>query len=98
MPGFEVFGDKEFLTDDDIKFLEQRLEEIYAAGEDALFGEGVLAAAFSGEIVVGAEVSGSLSWSSRGSRHPTSWRRSPCPGRTAETVASGAPARREIFR
>lgn len=46
----EVFGDKEFLTDEDIVFLEQRLREIYAAGEDALFGEGVLAAAFSGEI------------------------------------------------
>ena len=47
----EVFGDKEFLTDEDVLFLEQRLNEIYAAGEDALFGEGVLAAAFSGEIV-----------------------------------------------
>ena len=46
----EVFGDKEFLTDEDVEFLEQRLVEIYAAGEDALFGEGVLAAAFSGEI------------------------------------------------
>ncbi|MEQ8955886.1 MAG: hypothetical protein RL120_17265, partial [Gammaproteobacteria bacterium] len=47
----EVFGDKQFLTDEDVTFLEQRLREIYAAGEDALFGEGVLAAAFSGEIV-----------------------------------------------
>ena len=47
----EVFGDKEFLTDEDVTFLQQRLREIYAAGEDALFGEGVLAAAFSGEIV-----------------------------------------------
>jgi len=47
----EVFGDKEFLTDEDVVFLQQRLREIYAAGEDALFGEGVLAAAFSGEIV-----------------------------------------------
>ena len=47
----EVFGDKVFLTDEDVEFLQQRLREIYAAGEDALFGEGVLAAAFSGEIV-----------------------------------------------
>jgi len=47
----DVFGDKEFLTDEDVEFLKQRLQEIYAAGEDALFGEGVLAAAFSGEIV-----------------------------------------------
>ncbi len=46
-----VFGDKEFLTDEDVEFLRQRLDEIYAAGEDALFGEGVLEAAFSGEIV-----------------------------------------------
>jgi len=46
----EVFGDKQFLTDEDIVFLRQRLDEIYAAGEDALFGEGVLEAAFSGEI------------------------------------------------
>ena len=45
-----VFGDKQFLTDEDVVFLEQRLEEIYAAGEDALFGGGVLEAAFSGEI------------------------------------------------
>lgn len=47
----DVFGDKEFLTDEDVAFLQGRLREIYAAGEDALFGEGVLAAAFSGEIV-----------------------------------------------
>ncbi len=46
-----VFEDKEFLTDEDVAFLEQRLEEIYAAGEDALFGGGVLEAVFSGEIV-----------------------------------------------
>lgn len=45
-----VFGDKEFLTDEDVEFLERRLEEIYAAGEDALFGNGVLEAAFSGTI------------------------------------------------
>ena len=47
----EVFGDKEFLTDEDIVFLRRRLAEISAAGADALFGEGVLAAAFADEIV-----------------------------------------------
>ena len=46
----EVFGDKEILTDDDVAFLERRLIEINAEGSDALFGEGVLEAAFSGEI------------------------------------------------
>lgn len=45
-----VFGDKELLTDEDIEFLQQRMGEIMAEGGDALFGEGVLAAAFSGEI------------------------------------------------
>ena len=47
----EVFGDKELLTDEDVAFLRRRLAEISAAGADALFGEGVLAAAFAGEIV-----------------------------------------------
>ncbi len=47
----ELFGDKEFLTDEDVEFLQQRIAEIEAAGADALFGEGVLQAAFSGEIV-----------------------------------------------
>ena len=46
----EVFGDKEMLTDDDVGFLQQRMAQIMAEGGDALFGEGVLAAAFSGEI------------------------------------------------
>ena len=46
----EVFGDKSFLSDDDIAFLRRRIDEINAAGDDALFGEGVLQAAFSGEI------------------------------------------------
>ena len=46
----DVFGDKEMLTDDDVKFLQQRISEIMQEGGDALFGEGVLAAAFSGEI------------------------------------------------
>ena len=46
----EVFGDKQFLTDGDVEFLKQRIAEIEAEGADALFGEGVLQAAFSGEI------------------------------------------------
>ncbi len=46
----QVFGDKTFLTDEDVDFLQRRLVEIDQAGADALFGEGVLAAAFSGEI------------------------------------------------
>lgn len=45
-----VFGDKEFLTDDDVEFLQRRLIEINQEGGDALFGEGVLEAVFSGEI------------------------------------------------
>ncbi|MDD9895973.1 MAG: hypothetical protein OXU66_10005 [Gammaproteobacteria bacterium] len=47
----DVFGDKEFLTDEDVEFLRNRIAEIEAAGADALFGDGVLQAAFSGEIV-----------------------------------------------
>ena len=46
----DVFGSKEYLTDDDVEFLTTRLAEIESAGEDALFGEGVLQAIFAGEI------------------------------------------------
>ncbi|MCG8413783.1 MAG: hypothetical protein MI746_06135 [Pseudomonadales bacterium] len=46
----DVFGDQEYLTDEDIAFINQRIGEIMAAGEDALFGGGVLEAVFSGEI------------------------------------------------
>ncbi|MEX0963928.1 MAG: hypothetical protein WDZ52_07815 [Pseudohongiellaceae bacterium] len=46
----EVFGDKQFLTDEDVQFLQQRMAQISQEGGDALFGEGVLEAAFSGEI------------------------------------------------
>ena len=49
----DVFGDKEFLTNEDMIFLQNRIAEIEAAGGDALFGDGVLQAAFSGEIVSG---------------------------------------------
>ena len=40
----DVFGDKELLTDEDVAFIQQRIGEIMAAGEDALFGGGVLEA------------------------------------------------------
>lgn len=46
----DVFGDKEFLTAEDEVFLQQRIAEITQEDGDALFGEGVLAAAFSGEV------------------------------------------------
>ena len=46
----DVFEDKEYLTDGDVEFLTTRLAEIESAGEDALFGEGVLQAIFAGEI------------------------------------------------
>lgn len=46
----DVFGDKEFLTPEDQVFLQQRIAEITQEDGDALFGEGVLEAAFSGEI------------------------------------------------
>jgi hypothetical protein len=47
----DVFGDKQFLTDEDVEFLQRRLLEINQEAGDALFGEGVLEAAFSGEVV-----------------------------------------------
>ena len=45
-----VFGDKEFLTEEDVAFLNRRVAELKASGGDALFGNGVLAAAFSGVV------------------------------------------------
>ena len=54
----DVFGDKEFLTNEDMIFLQNRIVEIEAAGADALFGDGVLQAAFSGEIVSGDPTTG----------------------------------------
>ena len=46
----DVFGDKEFLTDEDIDFLRAGLNTIESSGEDALFGEGVIQAIFEDEI------------------------------------------------
>lgn len=45
-----VFGDKAVLTDEDVEFLNRRIAEITAQDGDALFGGGVLEAAFSGEV------------------------------------------------
>ena len=56
----EVFGDKEYLTDEDIAFLQRRIGEITEDDGDALFGNGVLAAAFSGEGGVTASSPASL--------------------------------------
>lgn len=46
----DVFGDKEFLTDEDLDFLRAGLLEIENSGADALFGDGVIQAIFEGEI------------------------------------------------
>lgn len=45
-----VFGDKEFLTDEDVEFFQRGLQAIKEQGGDALFGEGVLEAVFSGDV------------------------------------------------
>lgn len=47
----EAFADKEFLTDEDIKFLKQRVVDIAEEDGDALFGGGVLSAALTGDTV-----------------------------------------------
>jgi hypothetical protein len=46
----EIYADKEFLTDEDIAFLQQRVSEIAEEDGDALFGGGVFQAAVSGEV------------------------------------------------
>jgi len=46
----ERFADREFLTDEEMQFLERRLTEITAGAGDALFGGSVLDAAFSGNV------------------------------------------------
>ena len=42
------FGNREFMTDEELEFLNGRLDEIYANAGDALFGDSVLEAAFDG--------------------------------------------------
>ena len=44
----EMFADREYLSDEEMQFLERRMSELTAGGGDALFGESVLDAAFSG--------------------------------------------------
>jgi len=44
----EMFADREYLSDEEMQFLERRMSELTASGGDALFGESVLDAAFSG--------------------------------------------------
>ena len=44
----EMFADREYLSDEEMQFLERRMSELPAGGGDALFGERVLYAAFSG--------------------------------------------------
>jgi hypothetical protein len=54
----EVFGDREFLTDDEMQFLKEKITEINAGGGDALFGDSVLEAAFSGNVASRDEETG----------------------------------------
>ena len=42
------FGNREFMTDEELEFLNSRLDEIYGNAGDALFGDSVLEAAFGG--------------------------------------------------
>ncbi len=46
----ERFADREYLTDEEMQFLERRMSEITAGAGDDLFGESVLDAAFSGNV------------------------------------------------
>ena len=46
----DVFGDQAFLTEENIAFLRQRINEITAQDGDALFGDGAFVAAFTGEV------------------------------------------------
>ncbi len=46
----DAYADREFFTDEEIAFLQQRALDVNASGEDALFGDGFFSAAVSGEI------------------------------------------------
>lgn len=46
----EMFGEREYLTDEEMAFLRQRMREIADQDGDALFGSGTFNAAFSGEV------------------------------------------------
>ena len=96
----EVFGDKQILTEEDMVFLQRRISEIQAEDGDALFGDGVLAAAFSGEVKSYDPTTGNYdqSWLAERSVHNrTSQIIDPpngkFPPRTEEAVAMGNLAR-----
>ena len=55
----DVFGDKKFLTDEDLEFLNKRVAELANQPGDALFGNNILIAAFTGEIRPGEAATGS---------------------------------------
>ena len=44
------FGERRYLTDEEQSLLQRRIREITEGGGDALFGDGVFEAAFSGEV------------------------------------------------
>ena len=46
----EMFGERAYLTDEEMDFLRQRMAEIAAEDGDALFGSGTFNAAFAGEV------------------------------------------------
>jgi len=46
----DLFGEREYLTGEEMQFLERRMSEISTGGGDALFGESVLDAVFSGNV------------------------------------------------
>ncbi len=46
----ETFGEREYLTDEEMAFLRQRMREIADQDGDALFGSGTFNAAFSGDV------------------------------------------------
>ena len=91
----DVFEDKEYLTDEDVAFLQRRISEITQQAGDALFGGGILAAAFSGEVV-SSEVTGNYDqqWMAERSVHRrTSQITDPAngkyPPRTEQAIAMG---------
>ncbi len=46
----EAYADREYFTDEEIAFLQQRAREVNLSGDDALFGDGFFSAAVTGEI------------------------------------------------
>ena len=46
----EAYADREYFTEEEIAFLQQRAREVNLSGDDALFGDGFFSAAVTGEI------------------------------------------------